>query len=129
MKTDIKNRIDVERLVNTFYDKVKQDDIIGFIFNDVAKVNWEKHLPVMYDFWESVIFLNNKYVGNPMSVHIILNEQVPFTKQHFQRWIELFTGTVDELFEGKKANIAKKKALSIAAIMETKITSPFNITR
>lgn len=129
MKNDIKNRIDVERLVNAFYDKVKQDDVIGFIFNDVAKVDWDKHLPVMYDFWENIIFLTNKYTGNPMSVHIILNEQVPFNRQHFQRWIELFTGTVDALFEGKKADLTKEKAISIAAIMETKITSPFNITR
>jgi hemoglobin len=129
MKNDIKNRVDVERLVNTFYDKVKQDDVIGFIFNDIAKVNWDKHLPVMYDFWENIIFLTNKYIGNPMSVHMILSEKVPFTKEHFQRWIQLFTGTVDELFEGKKANIAKEKAASIAAIMESKIVSPFKIVR
>ncbi|SFP85417.1 group III truncated hemoglobin [Parafilimonas terrae] len=129
MKQDIKSRADVERMVNTFYDKVKQDDVIGFIFNDIAKVNWEKHLPVMYDFWENIIFLTNKYVGNPMSVHIHLNEQVPFTKEHFQRWLLLFTGTVDELFEGKKADIVKEKAASIAAIMETKIASPFKIMR
>lgn len=125
MKDDIKNRADIERLVNTFYDKVKQDDVIGFIFNDVAEVNWDKHLPVMYDFWENIIFLTNQYIGNPMSVHIRLNEQVRFTKEHFHRWIQLFTGTVDELFEGRKANLAKEKAAGIAAIMETKIISPF----
>jgi len=127
MKHDIQNRKDIEQLVNSFYDKVKQDDVIGFIFNDIAKVNWQQHLPVMYDFWENIIFLTNKYVGNPMSVHMILSDQVPFTKEHFQRWIQLFTCTIDELFEGKKANIAKEKAVSIAAIMETKIVSPFKI--
>ena len=129
MKDDIKNRADVEQLVNTFYDKVKQDDIIGFIFNDVAKVNWEKHLPVMYDFWENIIFLTNKYIGNPMSVHMQLNERVHFTKEHFQRWIQLFTQTVDELFEGKKADLVKERAGSIAAIMEAKIVSPLKIVR
>ena len=82
----------------------------------------------MYDFWESVIFLTNKYVGNPMGVHIQLNERVKFTREHFHRWLQLFTGTVDALFEGKKADITKEKAFSIATIMETKITSPFNIT-
>ena len=128
MKHDIENRQDVEQLIDTFYDKVRRDDVIGFIFNDVAKVNWEKHLPVMYDFWESVIFLTNKYVGNPMGVHIQLNERVKFTREHFHRWVQLFTGTVDALFEGKKADITKEKAFSIATIMETKITSPFNIT-
>ena len=129
MKRDIENRKDVEQLINSFYDKVKQDDVIGFIFNDVAKVNWEKHLPVMYDFWESVIFSINTYSGNPMEVHMHLNRRVQLAKEHFERWLKLFTGTVDELFEGKNANIAKEKAISIATIMETKITSPFNITR
>ena len=129
MKNDIENRQHIEQLINSFYDKVKCDEVIGFIFNDVAKVNWEKHLPVMYDFWENIIFLTNKYIGNPMSIHMHLNEQVRFTKEHFQRWIQLFTETVDELFEGKKANIVKEKAASIAAIMETKIISPFKIIR
>jgi len=129
MKRDIENRKEVEQLINSFYDKVKQDDVIGFIFNDVAKVNWEKHLPVMYDFWESVIFSINTYSGNPMEVHMHLNRRVQLAKEHFERWLKLFTGTVDELFEGKNANIAKEKAISIATIMETKITSPFNITR
>jgi len=122
----IENRKDVEKLVNSFYDKVKMDDLIGFIFNDVAKVNWEKHLPVMYDFWENIIFFTNKYQGNPMIVHTNLNKRVPLTKEHFQRWLQLFTGTVDELFEGNKAMIAKEKALSIATIMEIKIMGSFN---
>jgi hemoglobin len=129
MKSDIEGRADIERLINSFYDKVKSDDVIGFIFNDIAKVNWEKHLPVMYDFWENIIFLTNKYVGNPMNVHLQLNEQVPLKSEHFQRWLLLFTGTVDELFEGKKADIAKQKAVSIATIMETKIASPFKVVR
>jgi hemoglobin len=129
MNHDIEDRKDVEQLINSFYDKVKQDDVIGFIFNDVAKVNWEKHLPVMYDFWENIIFLTNTYSGNPMQVHMHLNRRVQLAKEHFERWLKLFTGTVDELFEGKNANVAKEKAVSIAGIMESKITSSFNINR
>jgi len=129
MNRDIENRKDIEQLINTFYAKVRADELIGFIFNDVAKVDWHKHLPVMYDFWENIIFLSNKYTGNPMSVHMTLSEKVPFTKEHFERWMQLFAGTVDELFEGKKANIAKEKAAGIAAIMETKLVSPFKIVR
>lgn len=121
MKSDIKNREDIEQLINAFYDKVKQDDLIGFIFNDVAKVNWQKHLPVMYDFWESIIFFSNKYSGNPMAVHIHLNQLVQLSKKHFERWLSLFTGTVDELFEGSYASLAKEKAKGIATIMQHKI--------
>jgi hemoglobin len=121
MKKDIKNREDIEQLINAFYDKVKQDDVIGFIFNDVAKVNWQKHLPVMYDFWENIIFFSNKYSGNPMAVHMHLNQLVPLSKEHFERWISLFTETVDELFEGSYASLTKEKAKGIAAIMQYKI--------
>src|SRR6188768_2110504 len=108
MKRDIENRKGVEQLINSFYNKVKQDDLIGFIFNDVAKVNWEKHLPGMYDFWESIIFLNNKYYGNPMEVHMYLNHRVQLKKKHFKRWLNLLAETVDKLFEGKRANLVKE---------------------
>ena len=64
MKKDIKTREDIELLVISFYDKVKADDTIGYIFNDVAKVNWEKHLPVMFDFWENILFFTGGYLGS-----------------------------------------------------------------
>src|SRR5436305_12954153 len=121
MPMDIEDKKDIEEFINVFYDKVKKDDLIGFIFNDVAKVNWEKHLPVMYDFWQNIIFYTNNYSGNPMMVHMHLSQRTTLTREHFQRWIQLFTQTVDELFEGNKATLAKEKALSIAAIMETKV--------
>lgn len=125
-KHDIENRKDIERLINSFYGKIKQDSVIGFIFNDVAKVNWEKHLPVMYDFWESIIFFKNTYNGNPMLVHIHLNKIVKLKEEHFERWLQLFTNTVDELFEGEKASLAKERAINIAIIMKTKIATVSN---
>lgn len=126
MKRDIEGRKDIEYLINFFYEQVKKDEVIGFIFNDVAKVNWEKHLPVMYDFWESIIFSTGKYEGNPMLLHTNLSKLIPFTKQYFERWLRIFTSTVDELFEGKKANFAKESAISIAGIMEVKIIPAAN---
>jgi len=125
---DIENRGDIEKLINSFYDKVKRDEVIGFIFNDVAKVNWEKHLPVMYGFWENIIFFKNTYNGNPMLVHIHLNEIIKLRKEHFERWLQLLTNTVDELFEGEKAALAKEKAISIATIMKTKIAGAPDIS-
>ncbi|HYJ65826.1 MAG TPA: group III truncated hemoglobin [Parafilimonas sp.] len=125
---DIENRGDIEKLINSFYDKVKRDEVIGFIFNDVAKVNWEKHLPVMYGFWENIIFFKNTYNGNPMLVHIHLNEIIKLRKEHFERWLQLLTNTVEELFEGEKAALAKEKAISIATIMKTKIAGAPDIS-
>lgn len=121
MKKDIANRDDIILLVNSFYEKVKKDQVIGYIFNDVAKVNWEKHLPVMYDFWENVIFFTGSYTGNPMTAHKQLHQKVPLNAEHFQEWIKLFTQTVDELFEGDKAELTKQRAISIATVMQIKI--------
>ncbi|MBL0359162.1 MAG: group III truncated hemoglobin [Chitinophagaceae bacterium] len=124
MKKDIENRKDIELLVRGFYDKVKVDDTIGHIFNDIAKVNWEKHFPVMFDFWENVLFYTGTYEGNPMIIHQHINRVVPLTKMHFNRWNELFSKTVDELFEGNNAMLAKQRALSISTVMQMKILSP-----
>ena len=121
MKTDIENRKDIQLLINSFYDKVKADAVIGFIFTDIMKVNWEKHLPVMYDFWENTLFYTGAYVGNPMEIHRRLNKVIPLSAEHFQQWTHLFTSTVDELFDGEKAVLAKQRAISISTVIQIKI--------
>lgn len=121
VKNDIATRQDIELLVNRFYEKVRADATIGYIFNDLVKVNWEAHLPVMYDFWESVIFFTGSYGGNPMITHRKLHQVAHLTTEHFNAWLKLFTETVDELFEGEKAELARQRALSIATVMQLKI--------
>lgn len=118
---DLENRKDIELLVDTFYKKVLKDDTIGYIFNDVVKVNWDKHMPLMYDFWETTLFHKNVYKGNPMKVHIDLHTKEPLKKAHFDQWLTMFKSTVDELFDGEKAELAKTRARSIATIMQVKI--------
>lgn len=122
VKTDIRHREDIILLVNSFYDKVKADATIGYIFNDIVKVNWEHHLPVMYDFWESVIFFTGTYSGNPMTTHRRLHQVANLTKEHFDAWLKLFTNTLDELFEGEKTELVRQRAMSIATLMESKIS-------
>ena len=124
MKPDIENRADIENLINTFYDKVKVDDILGPVFNVQIPVNWEVHVPVMYQFWENAIFYTGGYTGNPMAVHEHIHKKIGLKSAQFDRWIELFNQTTDELFEGEKANLAKQRALSIAKVMEHKILTP-----
>lgn len=63
-KYDIKTKEDVKLMVDSFYDKVNADEILSPIFNDFSKVNWDKHLPKMYDFWSSVLFAEGNYKGN-----------------------------------------------------------------
>lgn len=127
MKQDISTVADIETMVNQFYDKVKADETIGFLFTEVARIDWETHLPRMYEFWNMVIFAEGGFVGNPMAAHMRLNVRHPLTSQHFARWKSLFYQTVDELFEGEVAEQAKTKAKSIAAIMEQRVTlQPFS---
>ena len=121
MKKDIESRADIELLIRSFYGKVKTDETIGYIFNDIAKVNWEKHFPVMFDFWENVLFYTGTYDGNPVEIHQHLNRVVPLTAAHFNQWNKLFSQTIDELFEGTTAMLAKQRAVSISTVMQIKI--------
>lgn len=121
MKSDIASRADIEILVNTFYRKVQKDELIAHFFNEVVQLDWNKHIPVMYSFWESILLDKHSYQGNPMPIHVSLNEKSPMKKEHFDRWVELFFSTVDELFSGEKAELAKTRALSIATVMQVKI--------
>lgn len=111
---DITSADDIKLLIDSFYAKVKQDDVIGYIFNDVANVDWDHHLPRMYAFWEFLLLGQDTYRGNPFDAHRKLNEKVQLNEEHFARWIELFTESVDTNFSGLNAEEAKNKARLIA---------------
>ena len=117
MKKDIENRADIELLVNTFYEKVLADKLLGIIFQKVAKVNWSTHLPVMYNFWENIILFTGTYEGNPMNLHKHLHHIKPLNKAHFDQWKSLFISSLDELFEGPKATLARHRTLKISNII------------
>ncbi len=123
MKKDLYNREDVELLVDTFYDKVKANATIGYIFNDIAKVDWENHLPLMYSFWASILLGEHSFSGNPMDNHIQLSKIAPMTDIEFSEWLNIFAQTTDELFEGEKAEEAKTRASNIARLMLHKINT------
>ena len=119
--TDIQNREHIVVLINAFYEKVREDTSIGPFFSEVKKVNWEKHLPVMYDFWESTLFYKQVYQGNPMKAHLDLHGDSPLKKEHFDKWQLLFKTTVDEHFQGENAELIKNRATSIATAIQVKI--------
>lgn len=121
MKKDIVNNKDIEKLVNLFYEKVKQDKVISHFFTDVVKVKWDEHLPIMYRFWENVLFYTGSYSGNPMQQHLAIHAKHPFTIKDFTQWTILFNETVDELFEGENAELIKQRAQSISTIMQIKM--------
>ena len=126
MKPDISSRADIERFILAFYEDVKKDPTIGYIFNEVANMNWETHIPVIIDFWETILLDNPVYKRNAMEVHYDLNKKVPLQKEHFASWLTLFNAAVDELFEGKTASLAKTRARSIADLMVFKMDNTPN---
>jgi hemoglobin len=128
MKEDIKSRADIDLLIRAFYDKVRKDDTIGIIFNEVINVNWEHHIPVIVDFWDSVLLDADVYHQNAMEPHFAINKIFPLKKEHFESWLKLFTGTVDEIFEGPVAKLAKTRAKGIAGIMQLKMDAINNKT-
>jgi hemoglobin len=117
----LETREDIEQLVNLFYTKVTKDEKIASFFTDIAKVNWDNHLPKMYSFWESILFGQMTYKGNPMGAHFPINEIKAMEQEHFDRWLELWTTTVEETFSGENADLAIYKAQNIAKLMAFKM--------
>ncbi|MDX5423225.1 MAG: group III truncated hemoglobin [Hymenobacteraceae bacterium] len=116
-KRDIETEEDVKLLVDIFYEHVNKDELLSPVFNDFAHVNWQAHLPVMYNFWSSILFGSMAYKGQPFPKHM----RLPIEQKHFIRWVSLFILTVDSLFAGSKAEEAKQKASSIARIFQMKM--------
>lgn len=120
-KQDIGDSNDIELLVNTFYDEVKKDDIIGHIFHKIIGEDWSHHLPVMYRFWEMVLLGNQGYSGNPVRKHVDVDRQVPLSEEHYNRWLQLWEATTDSLFAGEKADEAKKRAAIMMQLISMKV--------
>ena len=118
---DIQNREDIKLLVDSFYQKIIQDDLIGHFFNGVIEIDWDKHYPLLYDFWETTLLGNIKYKGNPMLKHIELSRKHPIRPEHFERWLAHWKSTVEKNFVGTKADEAIQRATLIGELMKHKI--------
>ncbi|MBA5628378.1 group III truncated hemoglobin [Moheibacter lacus] len=116
-RKDIEKLDDVKVLVDTFYGKVRQDELIGGIFNDIIQDRWPEHLEKMYKFWQTVLLEEHTYSGRPFVPHL----KMPIEKEHFDRWLELFFATVDELYLGQKADLAKWQGNRMAEMFLLKI--------
>lgn len=117
MKKDIEHIEDIQLMVDAFYGKVRIDALLGGIFNGVIQDRWPEHLSKMYRFWQTVLLDEHTYRGRPFAPHALL----PIQQKHFDRWLELFTETVDELFDGERASFAKSQAGRMATMFISKI--------
>lgn len=120
IKKDILTRQDIQKIVNSFYQKVQFDDLLGPIF-DHFDIDWSLHLSKMYDFWDSIIFTSGLYKGNPLSAHIMVTDQIKLSETHFEKWLEIFNETIDEFYQGEKAELIKKRAGLMSKFMYSKI--------
>lgn len=121
-KKEIRTREDVNKLVVCFYKKVRTHEELGPIFNEVIS-DWEKHFELLTDFWETQLFLKRKYDGNPVTAHQKVDDKInnTVTSEHFGLWLNLWYATIDELFEGEIAWIAKNRAQKMSTMLFLKI--------
>tara|TARA_B110000046_G_scaffold63181_2_gene70651 strand:+ start:23981 stop:24355 length:375 start_codon:yes stop_codon:yes gene_type:complete len=117
MAKEITSSEDIQLMVNEFYGKVKEDELLGPIFESVVKGNWDAHLEKMHGFWETIIFNVKKYTGSPFQKHVPL----PIDAKHFERWLALFHETIDQHFKGKNAEEIKKRSTQMGLMFECKL--------
>lgn len=113
-RRDIEDRSDCERLVRAFYGRALVDPIIGFIFVDVARLDLDTHVPRITSFWETILLDARSYSGGAFAPHAALHQRVRLRGGHFERWLWLWRTTVDELFAGERAELAKSHAERVA---------------
>jgi hemoglobin len=118
---DIETREDCELLVRTFYGRALTDPFIGFLFTDVAKLDLEAHVPQITSFWETILLGVPSYGGGAFRPHAELHTKAELKQGHFDRWLQLWFGTVDELFAGERANLAKVHALRVASAFHQRL--------
>lgn len=116
-KKDITRLDDIKLLVDTFYDRIRQDEMLGIIFNQNIQDRWPEHLSKMYRFWQTLLLNEYTYDGRPFPPHAHL----PIGQQHFDQWLALFRQTVDDLFAGEKAEEAKWRAQKMAVMFQSKL--------
>ena len=121
---DIESTDDIELLVDTFYEQVLRDPVIGFFFTEIAQINLDTHLPKMYRFWSALVLDLPTYRGNAFLPHEAMAAKHPIEARHFARWLKLFFGTIDDHFDGPKAELAKKRGQHIATAMSGKLNIP-----
>ncbi len=116
-KKDIITMEDIQLLVNTFYEKIRFDLLLGGIFNGIIKDRWPEHLEKMYRFWQTVLLGEHTYYGSPFPPHA----QLPVEQKHFDAWLKLWYETIDSQFEGTKADEAKWRGDKMAVMFLSKI--------
>jgi hemoglobin len=121
IRPDIDSREDCERLVRAFYGRALTDPVIGWLFTDVARLDLEAHVPRIASFWETILLGAHSYGGGAFAPHAALNARAELRAGHFERWLWLWQQTVDELFDGARAQLAKSHAVRVAGAFHARL--------
>lgn len=119
--SDLATRDDVEELLRRFYGRAFVDDVLSEPFSELRESGLEPHLEVMCDFWQTVLFRAGLYRRNALVVHRQLDQRHPLSTKHFDRWLKLWSSTVDEMYDGPAATRAKVQAARIAGAMHRRL--------
>lgn len=127
---DIESRVDLEFLIFEFYKKVRADELLGPFFNSTftSEEAWSHHYPILIDFWEQNLFGKQVFQGNPTMAHHGVDKRFHFgiTKEHFDRWVDLWITNVDSLFVGEKVEFSKTKLSRLRVGMYEKVLQTRN---
>ena len=117
MKNDIQTIEDIQLMVNTFYERIQKNEVLGPIFEEKVYGRWPEHLEKMVRFWQTILLGEHTYNGTPFPPHL----HMPIDESHFIIWVKTFTTTVDDLFLGDVAEEAKKRGTLMAALFNSKL--------
>lgn len=114
MKRDLENKADIEKFLTEFYSVALKNEVLKDKF---IHLNMAHHIPLITNFWSSIIFFDQSYDGNPFIKH----KEMQLNAEHFAVWLQLFHQTLDAMYEGTNAGEMKKRADSIAQIFQHKL--------
>ncbi len=111
----------IAAMVRHFYHDINTDELLGPVFNDIAQVDWNTHLPTLTAFWARALLDINGYQGNPFARHAEAHTKAPFTPAHFERWLALFEQTLDSGWAGPNTDRARTLAHNVARVHATQL--------
>ena len=116
-KQDIRTREDIRFLIHSFYNRVRNDELLSPIINEKNIPAWSDHLSLTCEFWETILLNKTHYNAEAVQKHL----ELPITSHHFDRWVTLFHLTLDEFYAGKVTEEAKFQAHKMAEVFRTKL--------
>lgn len=121
---DLDSPEEIAEMVRRFYADVTMDDLLGPMFNDVAKVDWSEHLPKLTAFWCRALLSKPGYEGNPLRAHTEVHRKQAFRPEHFERWLSLFRDTLELGWTGPNTARAWELATTVARAHRRQLLGP-----